>query len=141
MYPAQDSLSQMLYDVIDSSSWKSFTILYESPIWLARVSSLLEYFDDPRENNFTIRQLNGGDEDNKNYRPMLELVKESEQPNIILECSTENLLDILDQVKICSSKFKIVCIIFRIIKQFLYFSIDVTSEFIVEVTTLDHHQF
>lgn len=100
MHPAQDSLSQMLADVITSSSWESFTILYESPMWLARANQLLEFYD-PKEHQFTIRQLDGGNEDNKNYRPILQLVKQSKESNIILECSTENLKEILDQVKFC----------------------------------------
>lgn len=97
IYPSLDSLSKMLLDVINASSWDTFTILYESPMWLAGISPLLELYE-PNEHRVSIRQLFGDDLENNTSREVLQKVKKTEQRNILLECTTENLIKILDQV-------------------------------------------
>lgn len=81
MYPSLDSLTQLLLDQINASEWKSITILYESPLWLRRVASVLE-INKKLKNRINIRNLDYTT--NNEFRPTLQDVRDSDDSNIIL---------------------------------------------------------
>lgn len=96
MYPDPAILAQIIVDLVMAAEWKSFTILYENPEWLPRVSNLLELYD-PKGDTITVRRIDVG-LPTKNYRTVLREVKMSDDACIIIECSIENLAEILKQV-------------------------------------------
>lgn len=96
MYADQSTFVQMLSDVINASEWKSFTILYESPLWLTYISKLLE-LNNENKNEIIIRRLELEGRV-KDYYPILRLLKLSSHTNILLQTSIELLPEILDQV-------------------------------------------
>lgn len=97
MYPAAASLAKMITDLVIAAEWKSFTILYEQPIWLPRVAELLQLYD-PKGYTITIRRIDLG-LPVKNYRAMLRRVKMSSDHCIIIECSAESLVEVLKQAQ------------------------------------------
>lgn len=90
-------MAQMLVDLVQASDWSSFTILYESAEWLPRMSELLGMYDS-RGSTITARRL-----DLKlsvpNYRSILRRVKLSSDKCIIIECSIDNLGEVLKQAQ------------------------------------------
>lgn len=95
MYPSEESLIQILIDVVNATQSKSLTILYESPLWLNRVTKLLE-FNNKFGRKISIRNLDYNT--NSEFRPVLQEIRDSDDQNIILECSIEPLSTILKQV-------------------------------------------
>lgn len=96
MYPDPSTLAQMVTDLVLAAGWESFTILYETPEWLPRLSNLLELYD-PKGDTVTIKRIDVGLA-TKNYRAVLREVKLSSDFCIIIECSIESLGEILKQV-------------------------------------------
>lgn len=96
MYPHPTAIAELLIELVKAWEWNGFTILYESPSWLPRVTELLEFYD-VEGFTVTVRQINVG-LTNNNYRPMLRRVKLSEETHIVLECSIEILPEVLKQV-------------------------------------------
>lgn len=94
MYPNLNSLTQLLLDHVNASQWNTITILYESPLWLRRVAQILE-MNKKLKNRINIRNL---DYTRSNeFRPTLQEIRDSDDSNIILECSSESLPIILRQ--------------------------------------------
>lgn len=96
VYPDPETLAQMITDMVIAAEWTSFTILYETPEWLPRMSHLLELYD-PNGDTVTVKRIDVGLA-TRNFRAPLREVKESSDSCIIIECSTENLEEILKQV-------------------------------------------
>lgn len=96
MYPDPATLAQIIVDLVTAAEWKSFTILYENPDWLPRVANLLGLYD-PKGDTVTVRRIDVG-LPTKNYRAVLREVKMSADDCIIIECSIDNLAEILKQV-------------------------------------------
>lgn len=96
MYPDPSTLTQMITDLVLAAEWKCFTILYETPEWLPRMSNLLELYD-PKGDTVTVKRIDVG-LPTKNYRAVLREVKVSTDFCIIIECSIESLSEILIQV-------------------------------------------
>lgn len=94
IHPHLDSLTQLLFDYVNVSEWKTATILYESPLWLRRVASVLE---NNNRINKQIRIHNLDYTTNNEFRPTLQNVRDTNDRNIILDCSTESLPIILRQ--------------------------------------------
>lgn len=97
MYPDASTLAEMVTDLVLAAQWQSFTILYENPDWLPRISKLLELYD-PKGDTITIKRIDVG-LSTKNYRAVLREIKLSSDVHIIIECSIENLGEILKQVR------------------------------------------
>lgn len=97
LYPDAETLSQMVVDLVQSSEWTSFTILYETPEWLPRTAKLLELYD-PREYTVTVRRLDLR-LTTKDYRSILRRIKQSSDNCIVIECSIESLGEILRQAQ------------------------------------------
>ncbi|XP_055300709.1 glutamate receptor ionotropic, kainate 2-like isoform X1 [Sitodiplosis mosellana] len=97
MYPDPESIAQMVTDLVIAAEWGSFTILYENPEWLPRLSKLLELYD-PKGDTITVKRIDVG-LPTKNYRSVLREVKLSSDVCIVVECSIENLGEILKQAQ------------------------------------------
>lgn len=99
MYADPSALGQIIYDLIQAAQWQSFTILYETPEWLPHLSNLLGLYD-PKGDTVTVKQIDVGLPTEKNYRSVLREVKQSSDTCVIIECSIENLSEVLKQVKL-----------------------------------------
>lgn len=95
LYPSQETLSQLIIDVIEKYTWQDFTILYEAPSYVKRIARLLE--DRNRKAGKVIVQPV---EVGTNFRDILQKVKDmgSRSSNILIESSIEHLAEILEQV-------------------------------------------
>lgn len=98
MYPSEESLIQVVASLVNASQWQQMTILYESPSWLRRVTKLLE-LNNIWGNRISVRNLDYTT--NSEFRPTLQEVRDTDDTNIILECSIEPLPVILKQVSCC----------------------------------------
>lgn len=96
LYPSPDSIAKLFVELVQTSGWKTFTILYETAPLIARMADLLKLYD-PKGYTITVRRLDLGLPQN-NYRPVLRQVKLSNEKSIIIESSIENLPEILKQV-------------------------------------------
>lgn len=96
IYPDSDTLAQIVTDLVIAAEWKSFTILYETPEWLPRMSNLLQLYD-PKGDTVTVKRIDVG-LPTKNFRTALRDVKTSKDVCIIIECSIDSLEEILTQV-------------------------------------------
>lgn len=86
----------MITDLVVAAEWKSFTVLYETPDWLPRMSNLLQLYD-PKGDTVTIKRIDVG-LPTKNYRSVLREVKQSTDTCIVIECSIDSLSEVLIQV-------------------------------------------
>lgn len=96
LYPNPESIAKLLVELVQTSGWTTFTILYETAPLIVRMAELLKLYD-PKGYTVTIRRLDLGLPQN-NYRPVLRRVKLSDEKCIIIESSIENLPEILKQV-------------------------------------------
>lgn len=96
LHPSPETIAKLLLEMVQSSGWESFTILYETAPLFARLSELIKLYD-PKGPTVTVRRLDLGLAKN-NYRPVLRRVKMSVDKCIIIECSIENLPEVLKQV-------------------------------------------
>lgn len=94
IHPNLESLTQLLLDYVNAAGWERITILYESPLWLRRVANILE-INKQLGNRINVRNLDYTT--NNEFRPTLQDVRDSDDANIILECSIESLPLILRQ--------------------------------------------
>ncbi|XP_068238713.1 glutamate receptor ionotropic, kainate 2-like isoform X2 [Palaemon carinicauda] len=94
LYPHPSSLSKAYLDLVRLFQWKSFCILYEDNEGLVRLQELLKT-PSPNEFRVSIRQLPRGDD----YRPLLSEVKAALEQNIILDCKTDKVADVLRQAQ------------------------------------------
>ena len=97
MYPDPESTAQMVTELVVAAEWQSFTILYENPEWLPHLSKLLELYD-PKGDTITVKRIDVG-LTTRNFRTALREVKQSSDVCIVIECSIENLGEILKQVR------------------------------------------
>lgn len=100
MYADPSTLGEVINDLIQAAQWQSFTILYETPEWLPHLSNLLELYE-PKGDIVTVKRIDVGLPNEKNYRSVLRDVKQSGDNCIIIECSIESLGEILKQVNEC----------------------------------------
>lgn len=95
LYPSQETLSQLLIDVVDKYEWQDFTIIYEAPSYIKRIARLLE--DRSRKaGNVVVQPVEVG----TNFRDILQKIKDmgSRSTNILIESSIEHLSEIMEQV-------------------------------------------
>lgn len=94
MHPQSEPLTRLMMDFMNASDWKQATILYESTHWLRRIAKIFET-NNPNTNRMNARYLEY--KINDGFRPTLLDVRDADETNIILECSTESLPTILRQ--------------------------------------------
>lgn len=95
MHPSQESLIQLLIDIIDASGWMNIIYLYESSMWLTRAMRILE---DNNNSGSRIYVRNLDYTASSEFRPMLRQLRDLDIRNIILDCSIEALPTVLKQV-------------------------------------------
>ncbi|XP_069184022.1 glutamate receptor ionotropic, kainate 2 isoform X2 [Procambarus clarkii] len=94
LYPHPSSLSKAYLDLVRVLEWRSFCILYEDNDGLVRMQELLKT-PSPNEFKVSIRQLPRGND----YRGVLNEVKATLEQNIILDCKTEHVGEVLKQAQ------------------------------------------
>lgn len=96
-FPSPSIFSRALSDLIEDYDWKSFTVIYEDDYGLMRVHDVLQYHTTSEEYNSAVmvRQLNEEDD----HLPMLKEISLYGESRIILDCSVDKILDILQQAK------------------------------------------
>lgn len=98
-YPHPGLLAEGLATVIRNMNWKTFVILYEEDEGLLRLQEVLKLQNLKNLNDIntiTVRQLSDAD---GNYRVLLKEIKNSTEGQILLDCRSENVLNILEQAK------------------------------------------
>ena len=96
IYPNPTVLEKAYEDLVQAWKWKSFAILYENNEGLLRIGGLLKKYD-LKGHTVTVHQLIKHDE--SGYRHVLNQVKTSKETYFILDCSIENLNEILTQIQ------------------------------------------
>ncbi|XP_018324825.1 glutamate receptor ionotropic, kainate 2-like [Agrilus planipennis] len=108
LYPYPPVLARVFVDIVEAWEWKSFTILYENKEGLFRISELLRMYNSSGH-TIVVRQL---DNDNSgDYRSTLKEVLKSGQTHFIIDCSIDNLNEVLiqaQQVGLISSRFNFI---------------------------------
>ncbi|XP_070133341.1 glutamate receptor ionotropic, kainate 2 [Drosophila bipectinata] len=92
VHPDNLLLSRGFAEIVQSFGWRSFTVAYESDKELQQLQDILQ-IGEPTSYPTTVKQLaTDGD-----HRPFLKEIKLSTDNCLILHCSPENLLGILQQ--------------------------------------------
>ncbi|KAK9873343.1 hypothetical protein WA026_022148 [Henosepilachna vigintioctopunctata] len=97
-YPEADLLAEGIAAIVKSLQWKSFVILYEDQSSLYRLKYVLKlepYNSEKKWNNIRLKELGPGPD----YRGVLKDIKHIPESNIILDCRTEKIFDILEQAQ------------------------------------------
>ncbi|XP_076044322.1 glutamate receptor ionotropic, kainate 2-like [Oratosquilla oratoria] len=94
LYPHPSSLSKAYLDLVRVFSWRSFCILYEDNEGLVRLQELLKT-PPPHEFKVSIRQLPQGDD----FRDLLREIKRTGEQNVILDCDTGKVGNVLKQAQ------------------------------------------
>ncbi|KAJ9577966.1 hypothetical protein L9F63_025172, partial [Diploptera punctata] len=90
VYLQPQVLNELYVDLVKTMQWKTFTLLYEDNSGLLRLSHLLKTFSP-----VTLRKL----DEKRNYMEMLLEMRELGEKNIVLDCVTGALPDILRQAQ------------------------------------------
>ena len=95
LFPSQDTLAQLLIDLVDQYNWQDFVIIYEAPSYIKQISRLLEDRS-KKSGNVIVQPVEVG----TNFRDILKKLKDmgDRSKNILIECSVEHLSEILEQV-------------------------------------------
>ncbi|KAF2904859.1 hypothetical protein ILUMI_01330 [Ignelater luminosus] len=93
-YPAADLLAEGFATIVRHTNWKSYAIIYQHDEALIRLQGILK-IPDVGDNPVTVRQLDPGSD----HRAMFKGLKESGVQKIILDCDTDQILNILQQAK------------------------------------------
>ncbi|XP_012251025.2 glutamate receptor ionotropic, kainate 2-like isoform X2 [Athalia rosae] len=94
LYPYSQTLAAIYLQLVTDYNWNTFTILYQNTENLIRMNQLLKR-SDIHGHTVTIRQLPEGPD----YREVLRMIKASEDPNIVLDCSIDILPEVLKQAQ------------------------------------------
>ncbi|XP_068239083.1 glutamate receptor ionotropic, kainate 2-like isoform X2 [Palaemon carinicauda] len=94
LYPHPSALSKAYLDIVRLFNWKTFCVLYDDNMGLVRLQEILKT---PKKNEFKImyKRLPAGDD----FRPILNEIKMVEEYNILLDCHTEKVFDVLKQAQ------------------------------------------
>ncbi|KAK4881574.1 hypothetical protein RN001_004893 [Aquatica leii] len=96
LYPHAPILAKAFADVVKRWNWDSFTIIYEDQASLAKVTEMLKIYN-TTGHTVVLRQLYTSG--NGDFRKALKDIWRSGQKNIVLDCSTENLNEVLKQAQ------------------------------------------
>ncbi|KAJ3653938.1 hypothetical protein Zmor_013160 [Zophobas morio] len=97
-YPDQKLLSQGIGVVVRNLQWRSVVIFYEGTENLIRIQEILKiqnYDASSKSNSVILKQLGPGPD----YRSALKQIQNKTEYRIVLDCKTENVLNILHQAK------------------------------------------
>lgn len=93
-FPSSRMFSRALADLIEDYDWKSFTVIYEDEYGLMKVSDILQYHDSSN-GPVMVRKIGDGDD----HMPMLKEIAQYGETRIVLDCSLEKIVPILEQAK------------------------------------------
>lgn len=93
-FPSPKAFSRALADIIEEYDWKAFTILYEDDYGLIKLHDILQYHDSSN-GPITVRRI----DDNEDQMPLLKQIAQYGETRLILDCSLERVLPILEQAK------------------------------------------
>ncbi|KAJ9591183.1 hypothetical protein L9F63_002254, partial [Diploptera punctata] len=95
LHPTLETISKAIASVVtDYLNWGTFTILYESDEGLIKLQDVLKAHG-PDDDAITVLQFLPGDD----QRQLLKEIRASRETHILLECSTERIIDILKQAR------------------------------------------
>ncbi|XP_044754101.1 glutamate receptor ionotropic, kainate 2-like isoform X2 [Coccinella septempunctata] len=97
-YPEVDLFAEGLATIVQSLQWKSFVILYEDEASLVRLKYILKlepYNSEKKWNSIKLKQLGPGPD----YRGVLKDIKHIPETNIILDCNTDKIVEVLKQAQ------------------------------------------
>ncbi|KAL3269195.1 hypothetical protein HHI36_008277 [Cryptolaemus montrouzieri] len=97
-YPEVNLFAEGLAAIVKSLQWSSFVILYEDDISLYRLKYVLKletYNSEKKWNTIKLKELGPGPD----YRGVLKDIKHIPETNIILDCRTEKIYEILEQAQ------------------------------------------
>nr|APZ81409.1 glutamate receptor ionotropic 1 [Adelphocoris lineolatus] len=98
LYPHPSVLAQVAADMVRTWDWKGFTVLYDDFNALRKIGELVKVADD-KGLIVSVRQIKGTEEEESNYRYVLQQVKHSGETNIVVEVSRERLFDVMMQAQ------------------------------------------
>ncbi|KAL3269197.1 hypothetical protein HHI36_008279 [Cryptolaemus montrouzieri] len=97
-YPDANLFAEGLAAIVRSLQWKSFVILYDNDFSLQQfkyVMKLETYNDEKQGNNIKLKELGPGPD----YRGVLKDIKHIPETNIILDCPSDKIVEILEQAQ------------------------------------------
>nr|XP_012232574.1 PREDICTED: glutamate receptor ionotropic, kainate 2-like [Linepithema humile]XP_012232575.1 PREDICTED: glutamate receptor ionotropic, kainate 2-like [Linepithema humile] len=106
LYPHVSALSRIYDQLVTEFEWKAFAVLYENTDSLIRLHLLLKRWD-AQGNSAFVYHLGYG----PNYRQAMQEIKISDIENIIIDCSSDILEEVLrqaQQVGILSNRHRII---------------------------------
>lgn len=92
LFPSSQHFSRALSDLLSDYGWTTFAILYEDNYSLMRLEDVLQMHT-PNDSPLVVRQL----PDDGDYKPLLKDLSAMGETRIILDCSSEKVLDVLNQ--------------------------------------------
>lgn len=93
-FPSPKAFSRALADIIQEYDWKSFTIIYEDDYGLIKLHDILQYHDFTN-GPITVRRI----DDEEDQMPLLKQIAQYGETRLILDCSLERVITILEQAK------------------------------------------
>lgn len=93
-FPSPNAFSRALADLIEDYDWKSFTIIYEDSYGLMKLHDILQLHN-TADSPIMVRRIADGDD----QLPMLKEIAKYGETRIILDCSLDRVIPILEQAK------------------------------------------
>ncbi|VEN63264.1 unnamed protein product [Callosobruchus maculatus] len=94
LYPSPTNLAKALATLVRENDWKNYIVMYENDEGLLRLQEALKHRS-TQEAAVVFKKLG----DKENYRSMLKEIKRTGMLHFILDCETENILDVLKEAK------------------------------------------
>lgn len=95
-YPDPAILIQAYIDIVLAFEWESFTVIYTDSNSFLKIADFIKYTKDI---GIPVYVKNLDPYHTFNYRPVLRLLRESEQTNFIIDCPIRHLKDLLSQIQ------------------------------------------
>lgn len=93
-FPNPKSFSRALADIIEENDWTAFTVIYEDDYGLMKLHDILQYHD-MTNGPITMRRI----DDSEDQMPLLKQIAQYGETRLILDCSLERVIPILEQAK------------------------------------------
>lgn len=94
LFPNSDIYSLSLSDIIRDNDWKTFTIIYDDDFALMRMQNIIQ-LNNAKGFLIMVRQLS----EDGNYRPMFKEIATHSETHIILDCSTDKIIEVLKHAR------------------------------------------
>ncbi|KAJ6638984.1 Glutamate receptor ionotropic, kainate 2 [Pseudolycoriella hygida] len=92
-FPDNNFYARALSQIISDYEWKGFTVIYENDESLEKLVEILQMHK-PNDSPVSIRQLPA---DTDNYLPLLKEIRASAENRIIIDCSPDKVMQLLQQ--------------------------------------------